>query len=100
MHMQVTPASNVPGIGMVMFHGPGPMLPVSGLGGGEPDGCEAFDGDGGAFGAGGLGAGGSGDGGLGDGELEDAGIDGTGFGGGGAIGADGIAGPAVVPLPL
>lgn len=50
MHIQVTPASNVPGIGMVMFHGPGPMLPVGGLDGGEPDGEGEFAGDGGGLG--------------------------------------------------
>lgn len=43
MQIQVTPASNVPGIGIVMFQGPGPMLPVGGLGGGGFSG-GAFDG--------------------------------------------------------
>lgn len=47
MHIQVTPASNVPGIGIVMVQGPGPMLPAGGLGCGGLDGGldgERFDG--------------------------------------------------------
>ena len=43
MHIQVTPASNVPGIGIVIAQGPGPMLPAGGLGCGGLDG-ERLDG--------------------------------------------------------
>lgn len=39
MHIQVTPASNVPGIGIIIVHGPGPIVPVGGLG------CGALDGE-------------------------------------------------------
>lgn len=92
----------MPGIGIVMFQGPGPMLPVSGLAGGglSDGGALGGDGDGTGFEVGGFDAG-LGDEELGDGELNDEGIEVTGFdgGGGGGAKADGIREPVVAALP-
>lgn len=47
MQIQVTPASNVPGIGIIIVHGPGPILLAGGLGCGGLDGMldgESLDG--------------------------------------------------------
>lgn len=105
MHIQVTPASNVPGTGIIIDHGPGPILPVGGLGCGALDGeldgkrFDAWGLDGWEFDGWGFGGGEPGGGGLGDGELEGTGTGGTGFGGGGgaAAGAGGTMRPAAMP---
>lgn len=47
MQIQVTPASNVPGMGIIIVQGPGPILPAGGLGRGGLDGVldgERLDG--------------------------------------------------------